>query len=547
MDYRRGKRASAWPFAAFLLLAGILHLIGNAVIASDYYINALIFCAYTAIYFGLVLLWMISVNERLLPCRAKRHMIAAAGFMLFFLVLRVTRYRIAPLGSRMSRYCWYAYYLPTVMIPTLFLMSSASFVRGDVRRQGPDERLLLIPAVLIVAGVLSNDIHHMALLPLTEDMRVFGDYGTYTHGLLYYAVFAWAGLCMAAGVYLLFRASRRLHSWRKIVWPLLFLVAMPLLILLRSVLPISPYEVPEIEVFCMLGVFEACIRNRLVPHNENYAGFFASMSVPAMIADPSFKPAFQTASPLAASEKQLEAALAAPVYLDSDTPLKGMAIRAGYAFWTEDERELHRMNERFQEVNETLALENDLIRNENELRVQKARLDSRNRLYGQIAGRLYPTQRRIEALLEQTAPGAPDFRRTIAVCCVMNAYVKRRSNLMLLAAKDGAVDNRELLLALEESARYLKYCGVEAAAIGSADTRFPLAALCELYDAFEALIEALLPHLRRLTVSMAEEGLKLMADSDAMPALPDTGLPIEMTRAEDTLHITIRVREGGAA
>ena len=54
----------------------------------------------------------------------------------------------------------------------------------------------------------------------------------------------------------------------------------------------------------------------------------------------------------------------------------------------------------------------------------------------------------------------------------MNAYVKQRSNLTLLAARDGLADNRELWLALEESVRYLKYCGVNAAVIGSADTRF---------------------------------------------------------------------------
>ena len=53
--------------------------------------------------------------------------------------------------------------------------------------------------------------------------------------------------------------------------------------------------------------------------------------------------------------------------------------------------------------------------------------------------------------------------------------------------------------------------------------------------------------MRRLTVSIVEDGLKLMADADAEPALSETGLPIEMTRSEDALHFTIRAREGGAA
>ena len=50
------------------------------------------------------------------------------------------------------------------------------------------------------------------------------------------------------------------------------------------------YEVPEILIFCMLGVFEACIRSRLMPRNENYAAFFSAMKIPAMITNAALPP-----------------------------------------------------------------------------------------------------------------------------------------------------------------------------------------------------------------------------------------------------------------
>ena len=190
------------------------------------------------------------------------------------------------------------------------------------------------------------------------------------------------------------------------------------------------FHLPEIEVFCVLGAFEYCIRGRLMAHNENYAGFFAAMETPAVITDRDFAPVYRTAAPLAAAPGDLPAALRGSVYPNADRRLSGMAIRAGYAFWEEDEGELRRMNERLQEANETLSLENELIRHENEMRERRARVESRNRIYGRVAEELYPTQERLAALLAGAAPGTDGFRRAIAVCSVMNAFVKRRSTLI---------------------------------------------------------------------------------------------------------------------
>ena len=540
-----GRTVSTCLFGAFLILAGILHIADHYVPLERPYGSALCFCAYSGIYFGLILFWAISVRQRLLPSRAKQYMLAAAFFMLEFQVTRITKYRIAPRESLATRYCWYLYYPSVVMIPTLFLMTCVSYARARSANRAPDERLLTIPAAALILGVFTNDAHHLALIPTSD--RFFGEVGTYAYGPLYYAVAAWDALCMVGGVVLLIHATRRIHDWKKAVWPLMFLAALPVMLWVRDLTDARGfphfYQVPEIVSFCMLGVFEACIRCRLVPHNENYAGFFASMDLPAVVADKTLAPVYRTAGPVDADEAQLKASLSGPVYPREGVRLSGMAIRGGYTFWTEDERELRRVNSRLQEANEALALENDLIRSENELRERRERVESRNRLYGRIAERLYPTQKKIGTLLDQTPPGEPGFRHAIALCCVMNAYVKRRSNLMLLSDRDGAADNRELILALEESARYLKYCGIDAAVTGSAKTNHSLSVLCALYDAFEAIVEALLPCASRLAVSLTEEGLRLMTDGDESFALPETGLPVDMKRSEDVLHIAVRAGE----
>ena len=109
----------------------------------------------------------------------------------------------------------------------------------------------------------------------------------------------------------------------------------------------------------------------------------------------------------------------------------------------------------------------------------------------------------------------------MAQCCLLAAYYKRRSNLILLADAGLPEENRELYLALDESCRYLSFCGVPAAVLGERASRLPLERICGLYDRFEDLTEALLPGLSGLTVSLTESGLRLCARLEGEPPAGD--------------------------
>ena len=159
------------------------------------------------------------------------------------------------------------------------------------------------------------------------------------------------------------------------------------------------YHAPEIQVFGMVGSFEVCIRNRFIPYNENYTGFFSHLGLPVRITDEAFKTVYETDLPVQATAEQLSAAVQGLVYVDEDTRLLGMKIRPGCAFWTEDESELHREGRRLASANELLREENDLIAVENELKEKKAHLDAQTQIYDRIAAALFPKQKRIEAHL----------------------------------------------------------------------------------------------------------------------------------------------------
>ena len=109
------------------------------------------------------------------------------------------------------------------------------------------------------------------------------------------------------------------------------------------------------------------------------------------------------------------------------------------------------------------------------------------------------------------------------------------------------VRNSCLFLALQESARFLKCCRVEAAAVGEETADFPLSDIHDLYDSFEAVIEAWLPSLRQVAVSLQEDGIRLAINAERELPLPETILPVEKQISEDTVFLTIRKRKGGKA
>lgn len=356
------------------------------------FLSTLMFCLNLAIYIFLLVFWLHSVQRRLLPSRSRSYLIAAALSAIALLTLRSIKYRMIDLQAyEANRYLWYFYYVPMILLPTLFLMTCVNIERKNKPGRF-DERLLLIPASILIILILTNDLHHLAFLP-NGDLVLFSANGYYKNNILFYVYYAYYVVMIAAGLVLLIRANHRLHSFKKAVLPFLFLLIMLGLVIIDKSLNFltlpSMFAAPEIVSFGMVGIFESCVRNRLIPYNENYAGFFASMRFPAVITQSDLTAAHRLASPFSAEASQLKASLEKPLYLDKDTKLTGKPVTAGFAFYTEDERELHRMNDKLIDANELIASENDLIEADNMLKMRQAQVDSRNMIYSEINERAF--------------------------------------------------------------------------------------------------------------------------------------------------------------
>ena len=558
----KATKKNSLLFLAGIIAAGAVHVVekGTLTLLVKYgsestgftaapYISTLGFCVNLSIFVFLLLCWIESLRMRLLPTRARTYLICTALLMIFYLALRSAKYRFADSNDYFVHVLWYLYYIPLIFIPALFLMTCI-FMRNKGSARRFDERFVLIPAAALTAAVLTNDLHHFVFLfPWADEGLIFGSQGTYVRNAGYYVIVAFMAAAFILGIVLLTRINRSFHSIKKVIAPFLYILLMVVLLVMERAfgyysLP-RPYNPPEIVAFCMLGIFESCVRGRLIPRNENYAGFYRNMSLSSVITDRRFVPVYSTAAAVKASPDQLSASLESPVYTDRDTRLFGRRINAGYAFYTEDESELNRLNERLAEANELLASENELISAENEQKKKMARIESRNRIYTGVSGAMLRKRVLLAELLDECESGKRDIRAGLARACVIIAYIKRASDILLSGDEGEPIPADALSLACGESVRYLPYCGIKAIAAEFRGSGMSREHAFLLYTAFEELCEAVIGDATMLTVSLSDGVMRVTADCRKAPEIGVDGVAVRIEEAENVFYVTFRCGEEG--
>ena len=536
-------------FISFLLLAGIANLLSKAALPEW---DTLMTCINYLILTGLLVFWIEAVRFRLLPSAARTATLSAAFFMLLYMFLRIFKYRFA-VSITAQRYAVYAYWIPQMLIPGLFLITCIHISRSRRERKTWHEILLLIPALALSVMVMTNDLHAWVYIPGIELSRFIVDTGTYRYGFGFYLMYVWMIAAAVPGFIFLFRESGsisrgvvKLLAGTISLW--FGLILLNLLVLDRFFNNFHLFNNPEIHIFGMLGVYEICIQYRLIPYNENYTGLFERMQIPVLITDRDFHIIYRSEKETGTAEKDLRESLTRSVDLPENRKLNGKKIRAGYAFWSEDVSAIRQMQDELERAIEITEKENDLIQAETEQKKKDAFLQSRHRIYHEIAAELYPCQKKIREILQHTVPGTESFRKNIEVISVHNAYVKRKTNLLLLASEKNTLSTKELFLALQESAAYLTLAGLQATTSQFQEEQMlPAEILLELYDAFETITEQLLGHTRSLMISWHHDSLRLAAETDFLPGTQEIPLPIRFLKDEGITYIDIQAVKGGEA
>ena len=454
--------------------------------------SAACFLLTNLIYIGLAMAWGFSISRRTLHRDDRRWLLLGCAMAVLWLFLRAVKYRFFS-DDAITRHLWYLYYVPQILAPLFSLFAALQLGRREGDALSRKWYLLFIPAVLLIGGVLTNDLHQLVFRAVPGAATLEADY---THGWMYYLAMTWiVGLLLATGI-IVYRNCRVSES-RRYAWiPLCVFLGGFALCALSFANIYTFHKMPECFCLTFAAFWESCLQVGLLPTNGHYRFFFSESTVAAQIVNGRGEPVYRAKNAPNLTLDQLEAAACESILLNADTRLQSAPVQDGRVYWLEDISKINRIQAQLAEINARLSEENELIQAENELKRQRAQIEEQNRLMDAMLSLVQPQLLAINRLLSDKNA------QSLKHICILGAYVKRRVNLALICDKKMVVPVDELAHCIRESLTYLTQygavCALHQEGRGSVSSREAQTA----YDFFEDCLEAALPSLSALMVRL---------------------------------------------
>lgn len=472
--------------------------------------NSLIFVLFTAA----ALIWIYQLQKRILQPEVRGNLIAATVLIIVFMMLRTVKYEFLNRERTVARYVWYLYYLPQTFCALLMFLSVLHINRPVDQPINPRWKLLYIPATLIVLGILTNDLHQQAFF--FPGGPAAWEEGGYIHGLVYYAAMLWLLVLLIAVLSIVIARCAVPGNRRKLWKPMLpvgiGIFCLVWFLIARDTGVLAMFKTPEVICFVYAAFMEGLVLAHMIPSNDSYGDLWNAASIGAGIMDREDVIRYRSASSIPVTPAQIRQAQDGPVLLrDGSVALRSHDIPGGFGYWTRDISELNRLNRELEELGDVLAEENAMLDAENKLAENRTHIEQQNLLYDSIARSVGPQLARLGSLLDTLPEEEAAFEQAMKFACILNVYIKRRSNLLLLSQQNRQISSGELWLAVSESLEYVSLYGANVHGGCFGQGMLPGGGVLAAYTVFEAVLEAGIPGADAVLVdiSVSDTGLSL--------------------------------------
>ena len=502
------------------------------------------------IYIGLLAAWGISVQTRIIQTQVRRYLLVIAGLMLLWLTLRTVKYNTYHMTA--ERFLWYGYYLPMLFIPVLAVLVALSLGKPENYRLPKWTHFLYLPSALLFLLVLTNDLHQLVFFFPTGVLST----REYDYGIGYYVVLAWMVLCAAAALVIIL-AKCRIPQSRRYLWLPVVPFALALgycAAYIKGVYWVWLLAGDLTVSMCLIitAIFESCIQCSLIQSNTHYAELFHASTIGALITDRDFSVACAAENARSVDSQTLMAAAESPVVTADGIRISEAPIRWGHVFWEDDISPMLAVLKELDDTREELQSYGSILQAENAQKARRKKLEEQERLYRTMQEKAAAPAVRLSNLAKalQGVQDADTARFLLWKMTVIGAYLKRRSNLIFLADRDGMVPVSEVALCLNESMDNLRLHVRRCASRLDFEGELRLETAAALYDFFEAAIELAMDDLSGAAANVTRKEdacvLSLMLQCGTDLTSLRAAYPDAFVENEDGVwYCTLSVREGG--
>ena len=500
------------------------------------------------VHVGLLAAWCVSIRRRILNRHVCSCLTAVGLLLIFWLILRTAKWEFMNL-CLVNRFCWYAFYIPMILIPMIGVFVIQYLGKPDQYRMPNSLRCLWIPAVILIFLVFTNDWHRL-VFDFPNGIEYYNC--DYRYQPVFLVILIWiAGLGLYFAV-MLIRKSR--VSWSGFRWLPVGIMAVSMVFWLAYCMKWINCDIAVVNCAIIVLLCESAIQCGLIRSNVGYKELFYESDAMMQIVDQEYRTVYASHGALRLSEDTVQAIRKGSV-LSGDIRIHSADIHGGHVIWAEDISEFNRLTEALKESRDRLDRKNELLTAELRLKEKQIRLEEQQRLYDRVRSEAQPRLAQLERLVQSSADEG-DIRRRLSRICVIGAFIKRRSNLILLYCDGSMVPVKELEYCLKESAENLRLYGVMCALTCRSEGEIPAEILVSIYDYFEDAAEGSIEDLAALFIRLdcSAGFLKLTLQMGIhrepyIPAVPkvlrEAGGVVSVRRQEDDSVLSLCIPIGG--
>ena len=507
------------------------------------------------IFSGLIIGWGVSVSYRIVQKNIRICLVISAALMLLWMALRAIKYNSPADINTYGRYLWYSYYIAMVFLPLMMFFATLNI--GKPENTNNRKYLLIIPAAVLVLLVMTNDFHQLAFV-FEPDFHNWNK--QYSYGPVYYVIVVWIFILVLSSIVLSINQCR-ISATRKKLW-------IPIVIILVAIIytvwnnlnhgysGLRIYNVPEVFCFASIALWESLIQIGLVPSNTGYGNFFNASNLNALIFDNEGNVKYRSKNAANVS-KNVVLKNGNSVMIDENIILKKHNIKGGKAVWTEDISAINRINRELSEIKEQISEYNVILKSEAELKKRRAAVTEQNKLYDNITEFIRPQLCDLENILKNIENNSGDISVNYARACVVNVYIKRISNLFIMAKSRKMLNAFELENIIRELAEYISVYVISCSFFSNVSGEISAEKSIAIFKFIGEFIRLKMNCTDALLFNLKADNkfidLKINCDSQNEMKIPDDlldditklGGNVTTEYDGDTLFVFVRMQSGG--
>lgn len=481
-----------------LLLANLIRVITKDTTLTMYIVSQMLILM---IYLGILVSWGISVYDRIVNNSIRLYLIVLVGLMMFWMLVRTLRFTVFYYVFPIGQWCWYAYYIPMILIPQFCLFAAKYIGKPEEYRIPKKWYLMYIPSFTLIIGILTNDLHQWAFrFHLGYEIG----WDLYQRTVIYYMAVVWMFICITMMIVEILKRCR-VPGTRKTIWLPIAMVGIGFMHSVLYAIDSELFGFIEITAalcFTVVAIWESIVKTGLIQSNIHYEEFLKYSRLGVMVVDKDYTIHYQSEDALEISKEQMKAAKCEPIILDEGIRVSCSEIRGGYTLWQEDLSELLDILAELETLREELQDSNEVSMQNYKMDKQIRILAEKNRLHDELhkqtSHQIDLLNKWLKELIEthNTEEREELLRRIV----VVGVFLKRRNNLILVNEQDGMIREKEFLLSISEMMKNLQLAGINCACSVEFHKDLTTDVAMRLLDFYEYVVENAFDGLESLLV-----------------------------------------------